>query len=242
MGSPQGKQSVTICNIEPSIKPPILSKPKKVTTARENVFSAGLGLVNDLSSSSPKVVAPPVADVGGIDVELVMACVPEPMRTLDAPGILRVWKALKPLLDGGALPSQIRDYLNSGKLPDQVAYMPGLIASRLARMALPKASTRGLRLVSNQVSVVPESAVVELTPEQEAVGRVSKRVLRSCGDLPSGALALITHEVISNVCDSRGWAYSRGLEACLVMSLTEFSALALEAKNAVEKRTKKVLK
>lgn len=88
---------------------------------------------------SPKKLTP--ASEGGQGVEsaseadlaVLAACVPESMRVMDARGLGLVVGLLRERLDAGWAPGEIKRLLDS-PLPDRVARMSGLVASRLRRL------------------------------------------------------------------------------------------------------------
>ena len=67
------------------------------------------------------------------DLAILAACVPEPMRVMDARGLGLVVGLLRERLDAGWAPGEIKRLLDS-PLPDRVARMSGLVASRLRRL------------------------------------------------------------------------------------------------------------
>lgn len=67
------------------------------------------------------------------DLAILAACVPEPMRVMDARGLGMVVGLLRERLDAGWTPGEIRRLLDS-PLPEYVARMSGLVASRLRRL------------------------------------------------------------------------------------------------------------
>ena len=67
------------------------------------------------------------------DLAILAACVPEPMRVMDARGLGLVVGLLRERLDAGWTPGEIKRLLDS-PLPDRVARMSGLVASRLRRL------------------------------------------------------------------------------------------------------------
>ena len=88
---------------------------------------------------SPKKPAPaPEGDRGAesaseADLAIFVACVPESMRVMDARGLGLVVGLLRERLDAGWAPGEIKRLLDS-PLPDRVARMSGLVASRLRRL------------------------------------------------------------------------------------------------------------
>ena len=71
--------------------------------------------------------------VSEADLAILAACVPESMRVMDARGLGLVVGLLRERLDAGWAPGEIKRLLNS-PLPDRVARMSGLVASRLRRL------------------------------------------------------------------------------------------------------------
>ena len=67
------------------------------------------------------------------DLAILAACVPEPMRVMDARGLGLVVGLLRERLDAGWTPGEIKRLLDS-PLPDRVARMSGFVASRLRRL------------------------------------------------------------------------------------------------------------
>ena len=71
--------------------------------------------------------------VSEADLAILAACVPESMRVMDARGLGLVVGLLRERLDAGWAPGEIKRLLDS-PLPDRVARMSGLVASRLRRL------------------------------------------------------------------------------------------------------------
>lgn len=67
------------------------------------------------------------------DLAILTACLPESMRVMDARGLALVVGLLRERLDAGWTSGEIRRLLDS-PLPDRVARMSGLVASRLRRL------------------------------------------------------------------------------------------------------------
>lgn len=67
------------------------------------------------------------------DLAILAACVPEQFRAMDACGLAVVVGLLRERLDAGWTPGEIKRLLDS-PLPDRVARMSGLVASRLRRL------------------------------------------------------------------------------------------------------------
>ena len=67
------------------------------------------------------------------DLAILAACVPASMRVMDARGLGLVVGLLRERLDAGWTPGEIKRLLDS-PLPDRIARMSGLVASRLRRL------------------------------------------------------------------------------------------------------------
>ena len=96
------------------------------------------------------------------DLAILAACVPESMRVMDARGLGLVVGLLRERLDAGWAPGEIKRLLDS-PLPDRVARMSGLVASRLRRLVAVGESPRAQaaaasrereRLASERAAVV----------------------------------------------------------------------------------------
>ena len=96
------------------------------------------------------------------DLAIFVACVPESMRVMDARGLGLVVGLLRERLDAGWTPGEIKRLLDS-PLPDRVARMSGLVASRLRRLVAVGESPRAQaaaasrereRLASERAAVV----------------------------------------------------------------------------------------
>ena len=96
------------------------------------------------------------------DLAILAACVPESMRVMDARGLGLVVGLLRDRLDAGWSPGEIKRLLDS-PLPDRVARMSGLVASRLRRLVAVGESPRAQaaaasrereRLASQRAAVV----------------------------------------------------------------------------------------
>ena len=96
------------------------------------------------------------------DLAILAACLPESMRLLDARGLGLVVGLLRERLDAGWAPGEIKRLLDS-PLPDRVARMSGLVASRLRRLVAVGESPRAQaaaasrereRLASERAAVV----------------------------------------------------------------------------------------
>ena len=100
--------------------------------------------------------------VSEVDLAILAACVPESMRVMDARGLGLVVGLLRDRLDAGWAPGEIKRLLDS-PLPDRVARMSGLVASRLRRLVAVGESPRAQaaaasrereRLASQRAAVV----------------------------------------------------------------------------------------
>ena len=100
--------------------------------------------------------------VSEADLAILAACVPESMRVMDARGLGLVVGLLRDRLDAGWAPGEIKRLLDS-PLPDRVARMSGLVASRLRRLVAVGESPRAQaaaasrereRLASERAAVV----------------------------------------------------------------------------------------
>ena len=100
--------------------------------------------------------------VSEADLAILAACVPESMRVMDARGLGLVVGLLRERLDAGWAPGEIKRLLDS-PLPDRVARMSGLVASRLRRLVAVGESPRAQaaaasrereRLASERAAVV----------------------------------------------------------------------------------------
>ena len=96
------------------------------------------------------------------DLAIFVACLPESMRVMDARGLGLVVGLLRERLDAGWAPGEIKRLLDS-PLPDRVARMSGLVASRLRRLVAVGESPRAQaaaasrereRLASQRAAVV----------------------------------------------------------------------------------------
>ena len=100
--------------------------------------------------------------VSEADLAIVAACVPESLRVMDARGLGLVVGLLRERLDAGWAPGEIQRLLDS-PLPERVARMSGLVASRLRRLVAVGESPRAQaaaasrereRLASQRAAVV----------------------------------------------------------------------------------------
>lgn len=157
----QAQTSATITyRKEPSIEPPNLTPPPPVV---EGSVGLGTGFADRVAvegeSASPVATSAPrggrrdpqkrpggakvpaaipgagrgAESASEADLAVLAACVPESMRLLDARGLGLVVGLLRERLDAGWTPGEIQRLLDS-PLPDRVARMSGLVASRLRRL------------------------------------------------------------------------------------------------------------
>ena len=105
------------------------------------------------------------------DLAILAACVPESMRVMDARGLGLVVGLLRERLDAGWAPGEIKRLLDS-PLPDRVARMSGLVASRLRRLvavgesprAQAAAATRERERLEAKRAAAEDERVAQTTP------------------------------------------------------------------------------
>ena len=181
----QAQTSATITyRKEPPLEPPNLTPPPPVV---EGSVGLGNGYADQVTvegeAASPVATSVPPegrrgpqkprrspkseADSGAesaseADLAILAACLPESMRLLDARGLGLVVGLLRERLDAGWTPGEIKRLLDS-PLPDRVARMSGLVASRLRRLVAVGESPRAQaaaasrereRLASERAAVV----------------------------------------------------------------------------------------
>ena len=102
------------------------------------------------------------------DLAILAACVPESMRLLDARGLGLVVGLLRDRLDAGWAPGEIKRLLDS-PLPDRVARMSGLVASRLRRLVAVGESPRAQAAAASRESerLASERAAVATAREAQ---------------------------------------------------------------------------
>lgn len=227
--SPQRKNSVTICNIEPSIKPPIHTKPEVNESSAQAVLEAG---VAGLGGSGVDVLVD--SSAFGVDESLLLSCIPEAMRTFDKRGMQVVWKVLKPLLDKGLAPGAVMNYLNSGSLPERVSYMPGLIANRLERMVYVVPSTSGQARYITPLDEVLNPAREELTPEEKALENLFDKVRGTELVSRPSVVASVCQALASSVRNDTGCSELEACEALLDLGGHEFYSLVKNALGGFE--------
>ena len=112
------------------------------------------------------------------DLAILAACVPESMRLLDARGLGLVVGLLRERLDAGWAPGEIKRLLDS-PLPDRVARMSGLVASRLRRLVAVGESPRAQAAAASRERERLErerAAVVDAREAQTAPSLVHVRI------------------------------------------------------------------
>lgn len=87
--------------------------------------------------------------VSEADLAILAACVPESMRVMDARGLGLVVGLLRERLDAGWAPGEIKRLLDS-PLPERVARMAGLVASRLRRLVAVGESPRAQAVAASR--------------------------------------------------------------------------------------------
>lgn len=151
----QAQTSATITyRKEPSIEPPNLTPPPPVG---DGLVGLGHGCADQVAvegePASPEATSVPLgghrdsqeprrslkseddrgASASEADLAILAACVPESMRVMDARGLGLVVGLLRERLDAGWTSGEIKRLLDS-PLPDRIARMSGLVASRLRRL------------------------------------------------------------------------------------------------------------
>lgn len=109
--------------------------------------------------------------VSEADLAILAACVPESMRVMDARGLGLVVGLLRERLDAGWTSGEIKRLLDS-PLPDRVARMAGLVASRLRRLvavgesprAQAAAATRERERLASQRAAVVDAREAQTAP------------------------------------------------------------------------------
>lgn len=109
--------------------------------------------------------------VSEADLAILAACVPESMRVMDARGLGLVVGLLRERLDAGWTSGEIKRLLDS-PLPERVARMAGLVASRLRRLvavgesprAQAAAATRERERLASQRAAVVDAREAQTAP------------------------------------------------------------------------------
>ena len=112
------------------------------------------------------------------DLAILAACVPESMRVLDARGLGLVVGLLRERLAAGWAPGEIQRLLDS-PLPDHVARMSGLVASRLRRLVAVGESPRAQAAAASRERerlARQRAAVVDAREAQTAPSVVHMRI------------------------------------------------------------------
>ena len=112
------------------------------------------------------------------DLAILAACVPESMRVMDARGLGLVVGLLRERLDAGWAPGEIKRLLDS-PLPDRVARMSGLVASRLRRLVAVGESPRAQAAAATRERerlASERAAVVDARETQTAPSLVHMRI------------------------------------------------------------------
>lgn len=112
------------------------------------------------------------------DLAIFVACVPESMRVMDARGLGLVVGLLRERLDAGWAPGEIKRLLDS-PLPDRVARMSGLVASRLRRLVAVGESPRAQAAAASRERerlARERAAVVDAREAQAAPSVVHMRI------------------------------------------------------------------
>ena len=112
------------------------------------------------------------------DLAILAACVPESMRVMDARGLGLVVGLLRERLDAGWAPGEIKRLLDS-PLPDRVARMSGLVASRLRRLVAVGESPRAQAVAAmreRERLARERAAVVDAREAQTAPSVVHMRI------------------------------------------------------------------
>ena len=112
------------------------------------------------------------------DLAILAACVPESMRVMDARGLGLVVGLLRERLDAGWAPGEIKRLLDS-PLPDRVARMSGLVASRLRRLVAVGESPRAQAAAASRERerlASERAAVVDARETQTAPSLVHMRI------------------------------------------------------------------
>lgn len=226
----QAQTSATITyRKEPPLEPPNLTPPPPVV---EGSVGLGNGYADQVTvegeAASPVATSVPSEDCGGspkpvrsprgngghqgaestseADLAILAACLPESMRLLDARGLGLVVGLLRERLDAGWTPGEIKRLLDS-PLPDRVARMSGLVASRLRRLVAVGDSPRA------------QAAAASRERERLASERAAKADAREAQKAPS-LLHMRIHDLVTEL--APGLSRAR----CAVVELAVQQALA----------------
>lgn len=122
------------------------------------------------------------------DLAILAACVPESMRVLDARGLGLVVGLLRERLAAGWAPGEIQRLLDS-PLPDHVARMSGLVASRLRRLVAVGESPRAQAAAASRERerlARERAAVVDAREAQTAPSVVHMRIHNLATEMAPG--------------------------------------------------------
>ena len=122
------------------------------------------------------------------DLSILAACLPESMRVMDARGLGLVVGLLRERLDAGWAPGEIKRLLDS-PLPDRVARMSGLVASRLRRLVAVGESPRAQAAAASRERerlASQRAAVVDAREAQTAPSLLHMRIHDLATELAPG--------------------------------------------------------
>lgn len=126
--------------------------------------------------------------VSEADLAILAACLPESMRVMDARGLGLVVGLLRERLDAGWAPGEIKRLLDS-PLPDRVARMSGLVASRLRRLVAVGESPRAQAAAASRERerlARERAAVVDAREAQTAPSLLHMRIHDMAKELAPG--------------------------------------------------------
>ena len=126
--------------------------------------------------------------VSEADLAILAACLPESMRVMDARGLGLVVGLLRERLDAGWAPGEIKRLLDS-PLPDRVARMSGLVASRLRRLVAVGESPRAQAVAASRERerlARERAAVVDAREAQTAPSLLHMRIHDMAKELAPG--------------------------------------------------------
>ena len=186
----------------------------QVTVEGEAASPVATSVPSEDCGGSPKPVRSPRGNGGHqgaestseADLAILAACLPESMRLLDARGLGLVVGLLRERLDAGWTPGEIKRLLDS-PLPDRVARMSGLVASRLRRLVAVGDSPRA------------QAAAASRERERLASERAAKADAREAQKAPS-LLHMRIHDLVTEL--APGLSRAR----CAVVELAVQQALA----------------
>ena len=141
------------------------------------------------------------------DLAILAACLPESMRLLDARGLGLVVGLLRERLDAGWTPGEIKRLLDS-PLPDRVARMSGLVASRLRRLVAVGDSPRA------------QAAAASRERERLASERAAKTDAREVQKAPS-LLHMRIHDLVTRLASGLSRARCAVVELAVQQALSD---------------------